>query len=475
MSRSVAQKLVFLVSFSYAALFGAPFAHGGLAFITNVQAGFQQAKTQNKPILLYFHSDRCPPCAVLKRTVFGNPELQESASGVVCILVDCTEPRAHLELRKRFKIRAYPTLLLCDSSGEVVAQGDRRAGKLSRQLGELKSGRLTPRTPASSERKSAAKRAETDPVFEAEYAKLRDLRAKKLNRIYGYVERLQSLENGKSLKAQLIEKLVEDGPSTLLAALQDAAPDLARKILLERKKRLTRGAVSLGVHIVEEALAAVVEDGRLMSVLERHHPNLAQTLMAAYDLTPSGMDRRQRQIAFAAEYLRLVRESKVFAVVYEASWDDPDGDQVTNPSLTGRDISPSIVTGTEETGEIRELCDRLFSRARNAMDRMYQMYSQDHYKLGEGGGFPSKESFFANVDLLRKVVVHLIEVQHVLNRLRAAQFRDPRTIEAWRLRAATLVPLDKAQVAMRKAAKEVDRFEHQLKAFIYPPTTRPRH
>ena len=96
------------------------------------EAALQASAETGKPILADFTgSDWCSWCIKLKEDVFETPEFKEWARENV-ILLELDYPKRSMqsaairkqnsELKKRYGITGYPTVLLLDSEGEVLGK-----------------------------------------------------------------------------------------------------------------------------------------------------------------------------------------------------------------------------------------------------------------------------------------------------------------------------------------------------------------
>jgi len=101
-------------------------------WLTDLAAAKQQAKRENKQILLDFTgSDWCGWCKKLKAEVFDQPDFNAYADAHL-VLVEVDFPRmkklspeqrrANDELADQFKVRGYPSLVVLNSSGVQVGE-----------------------------------------------------------------------------------------------------------------------------------------------------------------------------------------------------------------------------------------------------------------------------------------------------------------------------------------------------------------
>lgn len=82
----------------------------------------EKAKTSNKLLFADFYTSWCGPCKMLARDVFTLNEVADYFNKhFISMKIDC-EKGEGVELRQRFGVSAYPTLLFIDGKGNVVSK-----------------------------------------------------------------------------------------------------------------------------------------------------------------------------------------------------------------------------------------------------------------------------------------------------------------------------------------------------------------
>jgi thioredoxin-related protein len=104
----------------------------GWSISTSYEQGQQEAKANNKLVLLDFTgSDWCGWCILLDREVFSKPQFKEYASkNLVLIELDFPKrkqmpdaiKRQNVRLAQRYRISAFPTIIVLNGDGQVVGE-----------------------------------------------------------------------------------------------------------------------------------------------------------------------------------------------------------------------------------------------------------------------------------------------------------------------------------------------------------------
>lgn len=113
------------VSAPAASAASAPSQHASIAWVkpegASVDAIFARAKTENKPVFLYWGAVWCPPCNQIKSTVFTRPDFIAKSQSFIPVYLDGDTPGAQ-KLGAQFKVRGYPTTILFSPDGNELTR-----------------------------------------------------------------------------------------------------------------------------------------------------------------------------------------------------------------------------------------------------------------------------------------------------------------------------------------------------------------
>ena len=101
-------------------------------WLTNFETAQARARSEKKLLLIEFTgSDWCPPCIMLERQVFSQPDFKDYAAQHL-VLLEVDFPRmkelsveqkaANEKVAEQFGIDGFPTVIILDSSGRKIGE-----------------------------------------------------------------------------------------------------------------------------------------------------------------------------------------------------------------------------------------------------------------------------------------------------------------------------------------------------------------
>ena len=101
---------------------GAEAPQSAIAWRTDFDTAIAEARLANKPLLVDFSADWCPPCVAMKHDVWPHPEVAAAVNrAVVPLLVEADRDAV---LGPRYQVSAIPAVLLIDAGGRVIKRHD---------------------------------------------------------------------------------------------------------------------------------------------------------------------------------------------------------------------------------------------------------------------------------------------------------------------------------------------------------------
>lgn len=91
-----------------------------LRFAADLHTAQETARREHKRVLIDFEAVWCGPCHVMDQLVFTAAAVVDAASDAVAVKVDGDD---HRDLKKRYRVDGFPTLILLDSTGKEIRRG----------------------------------------------------------------------------------------------------------------------------------------------------------------------------------------------------------------------------------------------------------------------------------------------------------------------------------------------------------------
>lgn len=99
----------------------APKAKAGVVvWRTDFDAALKEARKAGKPLFVDFYTDWCGPCKYLDQTTYKDAKFVKASRSWVMVKLNAEKGARNPQLAKKFKVNAYPTLLMLDMRGKQL-------------------------------------------------------------------------------------------------------------------------------------------------------------------------------------------------------------------------------------------------------------------------------------------------------------------------------------------------------------------
>lgn len=92
-----------------------------IAWLEDLNQAAQLAKTHNKPLMIHFYGDHCPPCRMLEAKAFRNRELVLSLNdNMIAVKINADQNR---QIALHYQVNRWPTDVYLYPDGTVIERG----------------------------------------------------------------------------------------------------------------------------------------------------------------------------------------------------------------------------------------------------------------------------------------------------------------------------------------------------------------
>ena len=92
-----------------------------IAWVENLDQAMQLAKVHNKPLMIHFYGDHCPPCRMLEAKAFRNRELVLALNdNVIATRVNADQRR---DISQHYQVTRWPTDVYLHADGTLIERG----------------------------------------------------------------------------------------------------------------------------------------------------------------------------------------------------------------------------------------------------------------------------------------------------------------------------------------------------------------
>ncbi len=92
-------------------------ARGRLRFVEGYERGYNEARRQNKPLLLFFTAEWCRYCHQMAEEALANEQVVSLSERFVCVLIDAD---AAPQVCRQFHVSRFPTIQFVSPQGAVL-------------------------------------------------------------------------------------------------------------------------------------------------------------------------------------------------------------------------------------------------------------------------------------------------------------------------------------------------------------------
>lgn len=89
-----------------------------IGWVENFQGALEQAKKENKPVLVDFYATWCGPCKMMDKQTYTDSAVAAEMSNWVSVKIDVDK---HEALARQYKIESIPTTVLLGSDGKTIS------------------------------------------------------------------------------------------------------------------------------------------------------------------------------------------------------------------------------------------------------------------------------------------------------------------------------------------------------------------
>jgi thiol:disulfide interchange protein len=101
---------------------GGTVVEGGITWQTSYSAALAESQATGKPVLIDFTASWCPPCQMMKRDVWPDPQVAQLVSNSYMPLLADVDEADIQDVARRYGVNPIPTVIITDGQGAVLRQ-----------------------------------------------------------------------------------------------------------------------------------------------------------------------------------------------------------------------------------------------------------------------------------------------------------------------------------------------------------------